>query len=81
MWSKLFLRLGTLASKENDCSLNREQRIPEPKARLRFRPSGEVLSGRSCVYADGAWIPGALGQRTRSGRRPVAGGNPQLKCP
>ena len=26
-----------------------------------------------CVYADGAWVPDGLGQRTHRERRPVAG--------
>ena len=34
-----------------------------------------------CVYVNGAWIPGGLGQRTPSGRRPLAGAKPQLTCP
>ena len=52
---------------------------PRTEGCLQFRTSAEVLAGKIWVYADGAWIPSGLGQRTPSRRRPVAGDNPQFK--
>ena len=45
---------------------------------MRIWQSGEVLEAELCAYDDGAGIPGVLGQRTPSGRRPVAGVNLSL---
>ena len=81
MSSKLLFSFGMLASNESDCSQKKKDEAQNRRHACVLGGLVKIWQAEFCVYADGVWIPGGLGQRTPSGLRPVAGGNPQLKYP
>ena len=78
MSSKLLFNLGRLASNDNDCSLNENEAIENQRQAWGLCYLLNSWLAEDCVYADRAWIPGSMCQKTLSGQRPVAGCNIQL---